>query len=317
MDAERPGMEIRLIQRIVNTVYREANKRGAKVVVFGGDLFESKKMWRSDIATAVYSSILDAMSEAKTVRLNVFLAGNHDLYGGNCSLTPFRSSHAPVAVVDNTAQNITVSVPEGDDYILRFAPCGTEQEDPGSNWDLAFVHGNIPSARMTSTMVEKVGTIHPRYLERATNKQGMVLAGHYHTPQTIQQNGKPVVVVCGAPMYHDWSDLDAKTGRGCLFVSIRHSETEPGIIGTKHRIPFDWAPRFLSDPNEGREDIDDFIRPVIEKSALPTEVHTNHKKVGSFDPGVSLLSYLKKTVPSKQERIRLLPLGINLWKGDK
>jgi len=254
----------------VTRVFGVAIQTACNSVAFLGDFFEAKGAVRVDVAARVYDAFMYGVKNFVRANQHVFVvAGNHDYHRDEASVSLL--SHALSDMV-HVYTDASVNAPRGGaaayshsgvqinaypyrrgvvpppDYSASDALIGLSHETVGGAWVARGVAESSVSG-----------------LETASKLPPVVLQGHYHRPQVRRvrhsdtRDHHSLVVVVGAPMAHDWSDLDAPNDRGCVILEVLGSGGDVVDQVRVHRIVFDDLPRFVSDASKARDC--DFVLP--------------------------------------------------------
>jgi len=256
-DGERPDRWKDCVKAI-DLVYDVANAEKADMIVFCGDLFESKRAIRTDIAAAVAEQIHDASKyfcagATATPRHVIYLAGNHDMYRDSCVL---RMLGEPVRVIEGQAQEILY--PKRGHFL--FAPHGTNWANVvEKDYDAVFTHQEFKGAELRPGILTQDDNV-PEWV-RARSR--IVINGHYHIPQTLVHKGKGKLadVLClGSPLQHNWKDVDDPLLRGCWIIELSCGGKAARYKDVHVLGGFDEFPRFFSSDEGAREQ--DFVRKI-------------------------------------------------------
>lgn len=285
----------------IRKVYDIADRVGADAVIFGGDLFESKRTLRSDIVTRTYAYFHKMISKRKEMQ-HIFIAGNHDYFNGACTLQPIKKAHKNV-VCAIKPQIITLGdleillVPHdlhaNNDWYTRDAP------------DVMISHVPMEGAQVRKSVFDQ--TRANEYVDYQARQVRLSLCGHYHMPQRLPNN----TYVVGAPMYFNWSDVDEPAGRGCMHVRMT-KKYGPNITLHDFRMP-----RFVSTPDKvtGKNDIVRYPdgKPV---QKVETHVHENAHEIAFASIEDSLRLYFEACPPgniSDDEMEDVVKLGVEVY----
>lgn len=254
---------------VIRRMQNLATLKRAHALVFNGDLFESWRTIRSDVSSRVYAQLLRPLVQWREQPIvQVFNAGNHDYYNGECTLAPLNlTTHSMHTVTKFSAPQGRRLLIQGDggvneSYNIRFLPNGATltEEDKGQWSTVAFVHGNI-SGCTAAHGVTLTQSDYPEWLFAETEDTHAVFNGHYHTPQDLLSERTVPIHVIGAPLRHNWNDIDDFTPRGCCLITY-NAVPRPHV--TVKRISFDvHYPMFLSQAKAHKARAFDFVRTTL------------------------------------------------------
>ncbi len=308
---ERPG-RLQDVLDSIHWVYAQAKEKDVNMIVFMGDLFESKRSVRSDVFTKTIYTLneLNADAASRGISLKA-IAGNHDLYNGECTLDSVE--HWDVC-------NGSVGISRIGGFPLGFIPYNAVLPDVVSDPYQAFyaepllyfAHADLKNIRMSTGFTSKTTTLPDWVFQVDKNRAAhAILNGHYHSPATVYpvSGGLPTWVV-GAPMEYSWSDVDSSRVRGCVYLEVDNGLKK---VTQKH-LENEAAPRFVSDPKNAR--VNDFIRPTAATTihCPDTVVHEN-VKLSSTSPAVFLAEWLEHKGIPEDERELYLDTGRYLFGG--
>ena len=246
-EAERPGRWGDYI-RVIREVRAIAAKRKADALVFCGDLFESSRTLRADVASAVYAELLHGNDDSSTPEF--YLSGNHDrLQNGHNALEPLRYalSGGRVILPSDTVNSPPIVTHGICGVVLGFLPNGAVMSN-NKQWakhipphDILFTHTDIADAYMGGGLRTKSDGVPFRLLMASRAK--VLICGHYHHPQSFQRGGCKCYFV-GSPIQNNWSDLETgkSNPRGVLEIDIT---PQTDALCAVRRIPLTGFPRFL------------------------------------------------------------------------
>lgn len=300
--------------KVIKTVRSNAYKQAVDGIVFLGDLFESKRLIRADIVSLIYAELsrpfIRKTEAGKIERIPFyFLAGNHDFYGGECTLSPLHDPATRQFAIIDKPEVVTLS---GERFL--FIPFGNDHDKPkdtGDNFAATFVHCDLPNVSLGSGIVSKSNGL-PEWIDEV--KTSLIVAGHYHSPGEVKGVNKPSkIVCCGAPMEHNWKDVDETALRGLLLLTVENGKASYSRIVTSHLFP-----RFFSsaDHIDAREGFD-FTRKTVTKSAGTAKQHEGAKAVAGGNTAQVVAAYLKHEKPNltPEEFKRYYQTGIKFLKG--
>jgi len=276
----------------IECVYNYAKKEDANLVVFCGDLFESK----SSHSMHVWSSVVNEL--LRGIRLNkqadhVFVSGNHDLWNRHSVLHAIRD-HALIA--DKSALSTTLH-----DATLAFVPYGCADKSE-QKYDAVFTHCDFAGLRMRPGLSCDETAIDKSWL--ASTK--LIINGHIHVQQK-RRYGDTTVVCVGPPIPVNWCDLDDDTQERRGLLHIKNSK----IV----RVPFTWAPRFLSETRAASARESDFVRIELRGEDVDMIGETNERAAVAALSGEDLLREYVAHVADAADVERLLALGKKLYAG--
>lgn len=256
-DGERPGREDDCLN-VIDRVHDLAVSMDTDLVVFLGDLFESKRMLRADMVSEAYVRLTRPLvkNDGTTIR-QIFLRGNHDVYRDACTLDPLHKPPERFVVRRTTSIGKLLFVPHG----------GTV--DPTADYTVAFTHCDFKGVNHAPGV-----TVTEDALPGLRDKMGSrlcVINGHIHRPQKLVVSGKIPVFCVGAPIQHSWSDMDQSEKRGCITFAY---DPKRGAITTKPvRHHFSEFPVFMSTPGKSRAGLDFVLRAIGVASDIETTTH--------------------------------------------
>lgn len=271
-------------------------------VVFLGDLFEAKRLIRAEAVVAAGNVFQFAKKTLPDTPLYM-IAGNHD-YLGPSSSSVLSAFSAYGIVVDHVVHETFI----GDADILM-VPHGCSDprlSDPTLSYDVAFSHGAEILGPTVSVYTRQAlkGIRVPEYIRRisSTVHRGAVVCGHYHIPQSVQWTCTPPVVCVGAPMSHDWSDIEQvddagevinKYVRGAVILSIENHK-----IHMERIVRGNGFPRFFDRrPNCFRDGVD-FVREIVtEENDADTRVHENVEEIAGNDVLTAVRTFAQDRAP--------------------
>lgn len=290
-------------------VLRELRKRveqeSPDVLVFNGDLFESKRTLRSDIVSATYAELHSLCRSARNVCLN---AGNHDYYRGTCTLDPFIGISKTVHVATRRTGAVAVSI-YGWDLLLLPNGCdyaAAEEQHAGRDYAAVFVHDTLAGAVMGNSQRPDTGeTQVPAWAFAQTRHKAkaLVVAGHYHTPQVLHPYGKDGNVPClvtGSPIRYNWTDIDDLVPRGYFILEFSRERQHAKVNCAIKRRSLDANfPLFVSSEDK-RTKPTDFVlmrdaatvRKLSSHEHDGTQVHKFHGVVGGVLDAKALSHYV-------------------------
>lgn len=290
----------------IDKVYDIADRNDADLVIFGGDLFQSKRTLRSDIASATYSTLQQKITERKKMQ-HWFIAGNHDWYNGECTLTAIHRERKKGNHVRVFTRPEWVPCEFGDGPSFAVIPFGhwtlDDLPNPEVEYYVALYHSPFNGARISHAIQDKHADP-DCYVEIAHGAE-LALCGHYHDQQIIHD----CIRCVGAPMYFCWSDVDATVGRGCFLISMGEKT---------HVDKFDFnMPRFVSTPELSTSSADfvRFLQRKKDEDTVETRVHDKVTPITSGNKSSSLKAYINAVAPDmdKMERKEVLSLGLEMF----
>lgn len=302
-------------------VYGIADDWGANLVVFGGDLFESKVEHKSNVWSSVIGALLTGI-QSEQHRENVFLTGNHDIYRGQSVLQVLDTFPNVKVVHPNRVLYSTFPLHEGKYISTAFVPYGWGGQPNAAHPVLAlFTHCEFAGMTYGRGIVAKNTTIHNDWLRVSKN----IFNGHMHVRQRAvagKGNGKKTSITCQGPLIPiNWVDASDRTqfDRGVLKITL----TADSVV--TENVPFAVFPRFFNSPTAFRgihpRAIDFVGTPTAsveaEQEKVTTEVITKRIAKG-VKRGEELLVDYVDTVPcpAVNDRELLLTAGRKLYIGD-
>ena len=271
---EEDGINTRLKDciSVLDKVHALAIENGVDLILFGGDLFHTRKRVDTSAFTQVY-----AVLEEWTIPA-YFLVGNHDQYDRQGRVHSLQALPTNISVVDEPTVHLQadftpVNVLTGADpagkpptvqicmipyihdtaeFVKALDECKAQVSEY-AEYVLLLAHVGIDGTKVgkgkyayTIDSDVAIGDIEPELWD-------VVLLGHYHTAQSIAEN----VFYIGAPLQHGWADEGES--RGCMLLDTDTREIS--------RIRLD-SPRFrtLSWDKKHKRSKGDFLRLVF-----PTE----------------------------------------------
>ena len=296
---------VNALKRIRDSAYSFGS---ATPVVFLGDLFESKRLIRSDVASLIYKNM---------GFVTHLVCGNHDIYKGMCSLLPITNMHMNGGGLLFQAEAV---VHHRLGFPAAFVPFGATKQSievvaNDMSWVVAFTHADIEGAYQAAGIRTQQSTLPPEFFEAGGNRR-FIFNGHYHRHQVIQKNKSSVPVVCvGAPLCHSWADCDDTTPRGYVTVEIKWGIPDSYLVDWEH-VPLTEFPRFYSTPGPHARPLDFVLTPPADPAMVQaaTVVHGNVDDASSMDLSVALEGYLSERYPNMTaaERDRLVALGVQI-----
>lgn len=262
------GLNSRLVDCIdvLRQIHEFAYAENIDVVLFGGDLFHTRK----SLDTAAFNEVFTEISLQEQINPYVMVPGNHDQYdklGEIHALEAFgKLRHVHVVNAPrwiDLGQNVFVyAIP----YIHSVSDFLESISDgiatkPKNGFCIGLFHVGIDKTKIGqgryAYRIESdiaIGDLHPEEWD-------VVFVGHYHTPQSLSDN----VHYIGAPLQHGWADEGEDRG----FIVF---DTDTGVV---ERISAD-APRFvtLEFGEEAEEDIteEDYLRIIFTSEPSDVEI---------------------------------------------
>ena len=289
--------------KCIDAVYEVAKRNAVDLVLFGGDLFQSKRTLRSDIAVSTFRHISKMVRKHKDMQ-HWFVAGNHDWYNGSCTLNAIQK-RSNVQVFTEPYR-----VGESDEWpafnIIPYGHWDESQLPTADGSEVSVFHSPFEGAKISKNVFDAHKT--PAGYDDIVEHSALSLCGHYHDEQAIGD-----VQCVGAPMYFNWSDVDAPKGRGCFLVRL---DEERRHIITKHE--FTWAPRFVSTPDLATkpEDIVRYPLGKTQKNANEGKLREGASLVSSDDMNQALKAYIEYAAPDyipQSEYEEVLALGRGMF----
>ncbi len=216
-------------------------------VFFCGDLFESRLMWRSDIASDVFLCFAQVL--ARLDMPCIFVAGNHDYYKGTgVSLlrsigTGLKNKH--VHIVDGIGATREFTFNGSTFGCLDYSTVHKSRLGDSAAKDV--VKNTVLNSNVLITHCDLKGGYH--YGGHCSTKSDIdeqviakakglrfIVNGHYHIPQTFMV-GKVKVICPGAVMQHCWRDMDTDAERGATAFNIKEGSCKRLLIPT----PIFWS----------------------------------------------------------------------------
>lgn len=327
----------------LRAAYHTACLTGTDVMAFLGDLFDSKAALRPDVAARTYAQVRASATgfnqigreragfrESKGVPFlgigrTVLISGNHDLVRNVSTLgglvgRGLEDESGLYKAADGIISSVRVGYADAPVQLVCLPWGGvTGQEGErlkGSDVAVGLSHCPVRGARMSRYATEDRGD----GLDAVACLPPVVLQGHYHRPQVRLLRGedgqvRSRIVVVGAPLAHDWSDLDAPDDRGCVLLDVRVVDGRPEEY-VLHRVIFDGLPRFLSRAGEARPGVDFALPDRADPPALATGAALL-PLADTYDPSALVDAYVRRdrgetgaTVPLSGEAAELIDTGI-------
>ena len=269
------------------------------LVVFNGDLFESKRLLRSDIVAAAFKEMAKpwAVRDTSTGNLRaipaVYVAGNHDYYKQACVLDPLDNPAMRITVVHRFKKYQPYLSVGG--HLFAFMPYGVASLPTPVDGDVSavFTHTDIAGARIS------------KHLAKLTQQDGVdselldtdvpcIINGHYHGPHTVTRKNGTRVYMVGSLLQHSWADADMPEDRGAtLFTFTDTGCAEPVRIPIGNNYP-----RFYRDAASPHAAGDFVLAPKLaDISAATTHTHEGSATIASGTSAQIILGYLKKERP--------------------
>lgn len=320
-ESERPDRWLDCLS-VVREVRKLARANSVDTIVFCGDLFEAKRTVRTEIMAPLIQELIygfwkTTRGGTPQVIPTFYVAGNHDFYGGGCTLKALAEvGNAHLSTRRVIAKRVAPTILPLGDWTCVAMPYGCVV-DADLGYDVLFSHNPVGGATLVPGIVEN-----PQSFDRMLDATGpggrlAVLNGHYHIPQTITQPGCIPVTCVGSPYSLSWRDLDTDQERGCVLLELT-DRTSPAVKIT--RLQFEKRfPRFYKEGDltavEG-----DFVQPDL--SAITTEgtaeVHENIEGISSGIAARALSTYLLQEQPDLTGRdfAKWLTVGLRLLRGE-
>ena len=246
------------ISTVMRTIIDYAATSGSNNLQILGDVFEK----RNPIDVEVFHTFMEDMKYAinKGVKVTI-LAGNHDqTYMQDAmtdtSLSIVNELNASLRVI--TTPSILTVAGVRILYVPYFKNHQGIEELINDNKDIqyCFGHFGIANAKLiNSDFAIKAGVRQVSLYDHPSLKH--VFAGHYHTPQTLEEPKCPPMTYIGSPLHHTFNDegqaksfieLDLATNTFTRiptsypeFITVRHEKnsdlgeqlTKPGFVRVK------------------------------------------------------------------------------------
>lgn len=244
-EGERPDRWKDFI-RAIDEVHDYARSVSARMVIFNGDLFESKQGHASHVWSRVVDSLIRGRNKIPNA-MHILNTGNHDIYRGESVLEAFNATHA-VAAHNYVGFGTTIGAR---DVRMCVLPWGCMTGPQHEKTEYVFTHAEINGLAHGHGMSSTSTNINPEWLGRAR----YIINGHIHVQQKMKILGTQIITV-GPTIPISWTEIDDKTKhtRGLLEITLR----ERPALDTIKRVVFDWAPKFLREGEQAR--VYDFVR---------------------------------------------------------
>lgn len=303
----------------IRTVYETALEVEANMVLFNGDLFESKNSHSSFVWTRVCKEIARGIASTPDAE-HVFNTGNHDLYRGESVVSALEE------MILTTTHSIKVAVDAPlyiNDAPFNFAvvPYGYTEEplwvtDEGVPfYNCVFTHTNIKGSNMGHGFKCQDDGLHEMWFDSTQ----LIVNGHMHVIQqfTREHGSTPdgcVVATVGPPIPINWVDTDEPTqaSRGVLILDF-----EEGSPACLRREPFDWAARFYSSANKKARE-QDFVRAALEKTGpeeFTAKTELLERRRLSALRGEKMLEEYVMRMHDEEDALELLEFGKKIYLG--
>jgi len=273
-------------------------------VVFLGDLFEAKRSIRAEAIVAAGNVFQFAKKTLPNTPLYM-IAGNHD-YLGPSRPSVLSAFSAYGTVVDHVVHETFMG--DADILMVPHGCLDSRLSHPTLSYDVAFSHGSDlwgPAPNMYFDLHAKLDmpNMPTEYALRVSGLQrGCLVCGHHHMPQSLRV-GRYIPVVCvGAPMSHDWSDIEQvndagevinKYVRGAVILSVENHK-----IHMERVVRGNGFPRFFDrKPNCFRDGVD-FVREIAaEENDADTRVHENVEEIAGNDVLTAVRTFAQDRAP--------------------
>lgn len=313
-ESEDPNRWVELVG-VIGKVFRLAVKNKCHIVVFLGDLFESKRSIRGDIGSLVYAELIKWHTWAGIP--SFFIAGNHDWYSvphptGDGEARTFCSLD-PLAEVQG--MEVIRTVPRRICKGVTAIPWGyTGDIRQSSRTQVFLLHTDIRGAKYSAARTEhcsdKTG-INESILQKK-DQLSLCINGHYHHPQRVLLGKGYVPVDClGSPYAINWTDADDPNRRGIALLDVFNDSRKPKLT----RIPLKY-PRFWNSLGDHVRETD-YVRDLKKEkiaSANKTVVHDNYDIVGGADIEAAMRQYVEDLCDEEHVE-RLVKLGLQIYRG--
>ena len=308
-EAERPTRWRDDCLRVVDDLHTAARITKADAVVFLGDLYEDKRKARHDLCAQTIDAI-DCFARCVKVPI-MWLSGNHDsFYPDIASILPlyrtnlYRISSLCTPPVGEFAEEYSK---------VLFCPwgIGSNISEELTNYSVLFCHTTFSGISVNAgTSFESADGL-PAELTAPKPGRRLIVSGHYHNPQFIKGTAQRLPVLCvGAPIMHDWSDLEPREPRG--FVLLRLLPDGIKIV----RLPISQNyPRFWRERTAQTKPTDFVLSEIVRKDITEdASQHDNVVQIAQAGSLSAIKAYVDEQKPeaSKQERNEFYKIGCDL-----
>ena len=283
------------VQALLRRLQQEVRKQKADIVIFCGDMFESKRTLRSTFTGDVFAGL----ARLHAVVPCYYVAGNHDWATSSKTVLS--------GIIENARQSIPMQ--EGqwstqqqavdpaahtrlviNGITLRLQPFTVFGKNGGDvDCNLIFCHHDIKGFSHADGVVSDATSANfPVRLLALSKSRLAIINGHYHIPTARKGTGKALPIInVGAPVSHNWGDLEKtqqEYNRGFLLLDVYEDDEQKtrSLVATRLTIG-NVFPRFFV---EGDSRIDNhpqyggiahYVRPqfVVEEE---TETSATDKK---------------------------------------
>lgn len=239
---------------VLTDIYMLARPDFVQCILFGGDLFHTRKR----VDTAAYNAVHQVISKGR--KRIYLLPGNHDQYDQLGRIHALQRFESPAKVIegpcwydlDNWVYLFAIPYMHDSQDFVDAVTEGIAQKPRDARFTIALFHVGVDgtkvgSGRYAYTLDSDVALtdLHPSEFD-------VVLLGHYHTPQQLASN----VYYIGAPLQHGWADEGED--RGVMIV-----DTDTGDV---KRIHLTDSPRFMTvqEGQAANARPQDFVRVAVE-----------------------------------------------------
>lgn len=302
-ESDRPDRWKEML-RIIDIVYNVAVREEAEYICHLGDLFETKRAVRTDVAARVMWKILEN-DRAYSIP-HLFIRGNHDSYRGETPLTTLQAASENISVCNTKPYNNIWLFPS---LSILTVPYGCEEVE-ADDYDILLCHAGIRNGHMANGIHTTTSTLPAGLLEK-TGRRKICFNGHYHIPQTITTPGQVPVICVGAPYHLNWSDADSNLRRrGIIVVTI-----------TRERCSYKriWLNRFPHFYRKRTKDTrpKDFVQEELQNiSDVATVVHESADVIGGSNMEDAIEQYTLDRFQGKQDDEYVSEVGIALYRGE-
>jgi len=258
---------------VLEQIYHICKTESIEGILCGGDLFHA----RSVLNVATFNDVYEAVAKIKSiVDFFIMIVGNHDQSNKLGTIYSTKTFNAVIDVIDSPCWRVgavnVLAIPYTDDKesILK----AISLPRPGNNGSpfLMLGHFGISGAEPGANFVLKTIDL-PTLADLKPTEFTQIFLGHYHMPQELLSNVRFV----GAPMQHNWGDINQDRG-----VIIYDTESE-----ACEKVPITISPKFVRViPSNITEELvqNNFVRIVLNEhisrdawNDLKTQVLSDYK----------------------------------------
>lgn len=275
---------------VLSIVKKTAAEEYADAVIFCGDLFHTTKIDADTLALT--GRELEAFGSLGIPILAI--EGNHDQASRVRELTSVSALRVPKNWKWLRAESVTVK-----GHVIWGAPFG-HLEPPDVEADIAILHRGVKGAQISDYFQSAFeNDLDPS--EALKYAQKLVISGHYHKPQFIDDWDVPILVP-GAPMQHTWGDQGQERGIWVVDIHQDDSKFSHGIDAKFVPLSF---PRFVrvttSKDLEGLGE--DFVSIECEDPKLAGELISDEFR--SKARGISVEAHRPEVLRTGSDRIQV------------